>query len=442
MGAKSGQKNAGTKRAVGRNRLALISFGALFVVLFVGFAVAQGLGSSGVPSGDVAVVKGVPDGNVSEAEFEHGYEQQIGQSGVKGKPKPGSKKEEELSEAALGEILDAIWIRGEAEELGISVTGKQVETELAQIKKTNFPTEKGFQEFLKSSHFTEEDVNDRVELQLLSTQVQAQVSKEAPLPTASEIEEAYENSKDTQYTKPETRDLRLIINKDKGEAEKAKAALEKDDSPQNWKVVAGKYSEDETTAKKGGLQKEISEEVLPANLKAPVFKGATGEVQGPLAFQGKYLVLEIDKINAGKVQKLAEVKSEISTQLTQQAQQAYFSEFIAGYQAKWQARTTCATDHLIKERCGNYKGTGHPASAPAACYEADPKTPAKECPAPVEQIKPALPGSTTLLKPQGERLVQRPRPETVKGATGAGAEEGAPSPEGAAPQGAAGATGE
>jgi foldase protein PrsA len=423
-----------TKRSVGRNRLALILFGALFVVLFAGFAIAHGVGSSGVPNGDVAVVKSVPNGNVSEADFKRGYAQQYGQSGLKKKPKPGSKKDEELSEATLGEILDAIWIKGEAEELGISVTDKQIETELAQIKKTNFPTKKSFQEFLDSSNFTEEDVNDRVELQLLSTQIQQQIKNDTPPPTSSEISAYYEAGKDSQYTKPASRDIRLIINKDKAEAEKAKEALEKDDSPASWEKVAGKFSEDETTSKAGGLQKEITEELLPPELKKPIFKSATGELQGPISYQGKFLVLEVDKINAEKVQTLEEVKSEISNTLIKQAQEDFFTEFVTAYQVKWGQRTTCAAGHVI-ERCGNFRGSGHPSTAPAACYEADPKTPASECPAPVEQTKPALPGSTTALKPLGEQLVQRPRPQAAKKGGKKAAAEAAAAEAAAAPEG-------
>ena len=63
------------------------------------------------------------------------------------------------------------------------------------------------------------------------------------------------------------------------------------------------------------------------------------------------------------------------------------------------------------EQCANYKGSGHPASAPAeTCYEANPKTPSTECPAPVIQNSPAVPGTVTVAKPEGERLVQRPQP--------------------------------
>ena len=38
---------------------------------------------------------------------------------------------------------------GQAEELGITVTDKQVEDELAAIKKQNFPTDKAYEKFLE-----------------------------------------------------------------------------------------------------------------------------------------------------------------------------------------------------------------------------------------------------------------------------------------------------
>jgi len=59
--------------------------------------------------------------------------------------------------------------------MGITFTTKQIATELAQIKKQNFKTEAEFRKFLKVSHYTQNDVNELVELQLLSTAIQQQV---------------------------------------------------------------------------------------------------------------------------------------------------------------------------------------------------------------------------------------------------------------------------
>jgi peptidyl-prolyl cis-trans isomerase SurA len=393
-----------------------VVFGALLVLLFVGFAIAEGIGQPSVPDGDVAKVEGVPDdfSSISEAEFKRALVQQASQGGQKKTPKPGTDKYEELKKTALGELLDTIWISGEAEELEISVTDKQIEQELEKIKEQNFPTEKAYTEFLKTSGFNQKDVDKRVELQVLSTKIQEQVSEEAPSPSKEEISAFYEESKDTQFTTKTSRDIRIITNKNKGKVDAAKKALEADSSPANWKKVAAEDSEDFSTNKKGGLQKGLTEELLPEPLKKTIFSAATGELIDLGKYQGGYTLVEVVKLNPEKVQSLKEVESQISTQLAQQKQQEFFSQFVTEYQSKWTSRTFCASGYEF-ERCANYKASGHPASAPPACYEADPKTPTTECPAPVTMNTPALPGTITVLKPQGEPLVQRPRPvETAK----------------------------
>jgi parvulin-like peptidyl-prolyl isomerase len=420
-------------KSAGRKRLALIVFAVLFIGLFVVFAVAQGIGQPSVPSGDVALVQDAPDGlgNISEEEFERALDQAAAQSGAKKTPKPGSKKYEELKETALGELIDGVWLRGEAERLGISVTEKQIEDELDQIKKENYPTPAAYKEFLETSHYTQEEVNDRVELQLIVRQIQTTVTNEVPPPPKSEISDYYNEEKSAKYTIKPSRNVRLVVNKSKAKVEEALAELEKDNSPASWKKVAPKFSSDPTTKTQGGLQKEIPEELLQEPLKEDLFGAATGELIGPIKYQGNYFIFEVVKLNPEKVKPLAEVEGEISSTLSQKAQQEHLSEFVTSYQSKWSSRTFCASGFVI-ERCSNFKGSGHPSTAPAACYEANPKTPATECPSPVEPIKPALPGTITPQQKSGEQFVQRPRPvektEGVKEAELGGKAEGGGEP--------------
>ena len=393
---------------------------------------AQGIGSPGVPSGDVAAVDGVPDeiANVSQKDFDHAMEQQVAQAKLKKTPPRDSDKFEEMKKAALGELLDQIWIKGEAEELGITVTDKQVEEELAQIKKQSFPSKGSFEKFLEESNFTPEDVNDRVELQVLSTAIQEQVNGEAPAPSQSEISDYYEAEKATQFAEKESRDVRIIINKDKAKVEAAKKELEEDNSPASWKKVAPKYSSDPTSKSKGGLQEGVTEEFLKGDLKEAIFGSATGELKGPVKFETNWILVEVAKLKPAKVKSLGEVKGQIEETLKGEKQQAFFSEFVIDFQVKWQMRTHCADGYVI-EKCANYTGDGHPANAAPSCYEADPKTPPTECPAPVTPISPALPGSVTPQKPKGEPFPQRPLPES------AGEETGTEVPAGAVPQGEA-----
>jgi hypothetical protein len=222
------------------------------------------------------------------------------------------------------------------------------------------------------------------------------------------------------------------VNENKKEVEAAKKALEADNSEASWKKVTKKYSP--TTAAQGGLQKEISEEFLTEPLKKDIFKSATGELIGPVKQEKNYLLLEVVKLHPEKVQPFNEVKSTIESTLKSEKEQKYFGEWVTGFQSTWTSRTHCASG-FTTEQCANYKGSGHPAEASPACYEANPKTPAKECPAPVVQNQPALPGSVSVTKTEGERKVQRPQP----GVSGKEGKEAAAGAEGAA--GAAGAAG-
>jgi len=430
VGAKAGQRR---EKAAGRQRLALILFGALFVLLFVIFAIAEGLTGPSVASGDAAHISNVPDefANISEDKLDRTIVRLAtsGEEAAKKPPKPGSKKYDELQEKAMTELIEGVWIRGEGEELGITVTEKQVEDELAAIKKQNFPTAAAYKKFLKDSKFTQDEVNQLVELQIVTKEIQTQISAQAPKPSSAEIEAYYEAEKEAQFTTKESRDVRLILNEDKGEVEAAKAALEKDSSPASWKKAAKKYSSDPTSGSKGGLQEGITEEFLKGPLKAAIFDSPTGELVGPVKFEKNYVLVEVVKLNPKKEQSLAEVKAQIESTLGQQTQQEYLSEFVSDFDTKWTQRTVCADD-LAMEKCGNYKGNGHPANASPACFEADPKTPAKECPSPVTPISPALPGSVSATKPKGEPFPQRPIPE-------ASAETGEEVPAGAAPPTAA-----
>jgi parvulin-like peptidyl-prolyl isomerase len=399
------------RRSAGLQRLALLAFAALFILLFVVFAVAEGIGNPSVPSGAVAVIEDAPEGlgTVSEDEFQHQLEQAAAAGQIKPVPKPGDKKYDELKETALGEIFDSIWIQGQAEEMGISVTPKEVEAELEKLKKQAFKTEKQYQEFLKEAHYTQADVEKRVKVQIISTQIQEQVTNEAPAPSKSEIKSYYEAAETSQYTQEEKREARSLTFKDEGEAEDAKAELEKDDSVGSWKKVGAKSS-NPTAKKSGGLVNDTAEGTAPEPLHEALFAAPQGQVQGPLKTPTGYDVYEVEKITPEKVQSLDEVEPQISNQLAEQDKQQVFTAFVRNYSSRWRSRTFCSSDFLIKERCANFKGDGRPAEANPACYEASPKAPAEACPAPVPQIKPAQPGTISPLTPEGQKLAQRPRP--------------------------------
>ncbi len=406
-------------------RLGLLVFGVFFVLLFAIVAISEGIGSPSVSSGNVAVIEDAPGdtGDITVAEFEHALEQSAAQAQLKEVPKPGDPQYDELKETALNAVLESIWLQGLAEEMGITATDAELDAELKKLKDESFQSEAEFKKFLKQAKYTQEDVDERVLLQKLSADIQSQLSEEVPEPSEKEVESYYEAAKSTQFTQQPSVDLRLIVNKDKAKAEQAKAALEKDNTAANWKKVAKELSEDAATKANGGEQKGVAEGSLEEPLEADVFDAPEGQIEGPVDAPRGFTVFEVTKSNDETVQELKDVSSQIQSALAQRAEQDFFNSFVTAYNLEWAARTFCAEDYLV-ERCANFKGSGHPAAAPPACYEADPEGGRPEsCPAPVFQLIPALPGSVTPLEPRGKPLAQRPRPlgdgeEAPGGATG------------------------
>jgi len=419
-------------------RLGLLVFGVVFLALFVIVAVSEGVGDPTIPSGDAILVENTPGdiGEVSEADVAHAIETTVAQSGEKTPPKPGDPKYEEVKEGAEKFLLEGIWIQGLADEWGIEVTDQEVADELKKIKKESFKSEAEFQKFLKESHYTAADINSRVKIQVLGKKLQEQLKEKAPKPSQDEIENYYEAAKDTQFTQKPSRDVRLIINKDRKKAGEAQEAVAKDNSAGSWAKAAKKYSEDPASKAKGGLQKELPEGVIEEPLDAAIFGAPEGRVEGPLNSQRGYVVFEVVNSTPESVQELKAVESQIRSTLAQSLEQEYFATYVTTFNDEWKSRTFCAEGYVI-ERCANFEPEPHLATAPPACYEADPKGGRPEaCPAPVSQLVPALPGTVTPLVPKGKPLAQRPRPleEAGKASEGAaGLPEGAVPPTGEPP---------
>jgi foldase protein PrsA len=432
-GKSGGGGGGGASGPAAARRLGLVVFGVAFIVLFLVVAISVGIGSPSVPSGDVALVESAPGdtGKVTKARFEHALELAAASTGEKEAPKPGDPKYDEKKEAALNSLFEQIWLQGLAVEWGIEVSEEEVAKELKKVKKESFKSEAEFEKFLRESHFTSADINERLKIQILSKKLQEQLKQKVATPSQSEIENYYAAAKTTQFTQKPSREARLIINKDRKKAEEAFAALSKDDSAKNWIKVATKYSEDTATLKSGGLQKGIQEGTLKEPLNKAVFSTPEGQVEGPIKSQSGYTVFEVESSTQESVQELKTVESQIQSTLAQRLEQEYFTNFVSLFNTQWTQRTFCA-DGFVTERCANFKGTGHPPAAPEGCYEANPKGGFPEaCPAPVYQLIPAMPGTVSPLEPKGKLLAQRPQPQEEAGK--AASEGAAGLPEGAVP---------
>ena len=137
-------------------------------------AIAQGIGTRASLRGRRRG-PGRPDGNVSTAEFDAALKQAAARQGAKQVPAPSAPAYSALHDAAMSDVLLSRWVRGEAEERGVTVSDSEISNQLQQVIKQQFGGQKKFQQFLKQAHFTAQEARDRVELQMISTEIQKQV---------------------------------------------------------------------------------------------------------------------------------------------------------------------------------------------------------------------------------------------------------------------------
>lgn len=335
-----------------RRIVAAVVLAAFLVVLLVVVAIAQGIGNPSVGSDDVAVVEDAPESHITTAEYQASLEQAAALQGAKEVPPPSNPQYAALRDSAMADVLLGRWVRGEASERGVTLSDSEISNRLDQIIKQDFGGQKQFEQYLKQAHFTAEQARERVELQLLSDQVQKQVLAQDSGVSDSEIEDFY-NANLAQFEQPETRDVRQIVNRDQAKVEQAKSLLEQDDSPASWKKVAARFSTDKATKDSGGLRAGVVEGQSEPALEEQVFSAAEGQLVGPFKGQSDYYLIEVEKINPAQATPLSEVSEQIGQQLTQGKQQQISQNFQQDFLEKWRSRTFCADDYLI-DRCENF----------------------------------------------------------------------------------------
>jgi foldase protein PrsA len=378
-------------------------------LLTVGAAAVVACGSDSVPSGSVATVG---DEEITQEEFDKWLKTAVSgqaQGAAAVAPDPpdfkkciAAKKEAPLpkgqkkqSDAALKKqceqeydtlkrevmlfLIQAEWVEQEAEEQGVEVSDASVKKSFEDQKKQAFPTDKAYNEFIKTSGMTEEDILFRVKLNELQQKLTQKITQEANKVTDEDIEEYYEKNK-RRFAQPERRDLRVVLTKTEAKADEAREALADGES---WKQVVKEYSIDEASKAQGGLLPAVAKGQQDKALDDAVFDAKKGELEGPVKTQFGWYVFEVDKVTPASEQSLEQSKDTIRNLLRSERQQKTLDEWIKDFREDYREQTECADDYRIEE-CSNApkdSDTG-PASG------GDPGGPAQPAPTPAPQPTP------------------------------------------------------
>jgi foldase protein PrsA len=358
-----------------------VSFKSLLsaAVLTLGAAAAFGCGSDdSLSSGAVAKVG---DEEISQEEFDKWLKTAVsGQAQgaetvvpdppdftkcvAAKKEAPLPKGQEQQSDAALKKqcqqeydtlkrevmlfLIQAEWVEQEAEEQGVEVSDASVRKSFEDQKKQAFPTDKAYNEFIKTSGMTEEDILFRVKLNELQQKLTQKVTEDATKVTDEDIQEYYDKNK-RRFAQPERRDLRVVLTKTEAKADQARNAL---NDGQPWKQVVNEYSIDEASKAQAGLLPAVAKGQQDKALDDAVFEAKKGELEGPVKTQFGWYVFEVTKITPASQQSLDQSKDTIRNLLRSERQQKALDEFVKDFREDYREQTECADDYRIEE-CSN-----------------------------------------------------------------------------------------
>ncbi|MGN6815517.1 MAG: hypothetical protein ACTHK3_05465 [Solirubrobacterales bacterium] len=161
----------------------------LFTLLFVGVALAVGVGPSSLslPPGEVVIVEGAPPGadTISKAELDQEMLQYATLSGLKKVPRPGDEGYEQVRDEAMNNLILNVWVEIQAEELGVKITDTQIAKGLRESGETSL---------FREAHFTPKTLRERMKGELVSQKIGEKLDEQLAKPSGDEIRGYYEEN--------------------------------------------------------------------------------------------------------------------------------------------------------------------------------------------------------------------------------------------------------
>jgi parvulin-like peptidyl-prolyl isomerase len=291
----------------------LLRFLALPVLLAaVLLAAGCGGGSKSVPSNAVAVV-----GNDTITKSQFNFLIEGAKRAYKARktpfPKVGTTQYKSIEDQAVTYLVQQDELEQKAKDLGVSVSDKDIQTRLTQIKAQYFGgSEKRYQAQLKAQGLTQSQIEQDLHAQILSEKLYNKVTADVKVSDA-EVKAYYDAHKAT-YSTAESRDVRHILVNNKSLADKLETQLK---GGASFAKLAKQYSKDPGSAAKGGKLTITKGQTVPQFDKV-AFALKTNETSAPVHTQyGWHIIQALSAVKPAKQTPLASVKDSIRQQLLQ-----------------------------------------------------------------------------------------------------------------------------
>ena len=135
----------------------------------------QGASTTELPSGAVATVAGAPDETVTQGDFDRALAQTAARQGINRFPRAPTRSTRRSPTRRSPTCCSRAGCSARPRSAGSRSPTARSPTKLEKVKSQQFGSEKAFQTFLDQSGFTLDEAQQRIELQLISSQIQQDV---------------------------------------------------------------------------------------------------------------------------------------------------------------------------------------------------------------------------------------------------------------------------
>jgi parvulin-like peptidyl-prolyl isomerase len=295
--------------AFSMRRLVLFGFASLAFLA----AACGGTTTASLSSDDVAVVG---DQQVSKDQFQQLMDRAQKSYAAQKRPFPkaGSTAYEQLKGQAITFLVQQAEIDAEASNLGVHVSDKDVDKQIAQYKKQFYGgSDARWEKAIKQQNLTDAQARETIREQLVSKKVQEKIVGDVKVSDA-DIKQYY-NTHKSQYVQPESREVRHILVTKKALADSLYQQLK---SGGNFAKLAKQYSKDPGSASNGGKLTVSKGQTVP-QFDRTAFALKTGQISQPVHTQyGYHIIQALSAVKGATTTKLSQVQASIKQQLEQQ----------------------------------------------------------------------------------------------------------------------------
>jgi foldase protein PrsA len=299
---------------------------ALLLVLIL--AACGGGGGAALKSGDVATIGSQ---HVTKLQFDQSMKQQrlsLKRQGQKF-PAAGSTQFSALKNQVLSVLVQNAEFEDEASKLGITVSAKDVQTQLDLIKKQYFGgSEAKYQQQLKQQGYDDAEVRDQIRGQILSQRLFAKITASV---TASDKDvHAYYVAHKSQYVTKASRDVRyILVGKNKQSLAQSLETQLKGAPDSKWCVLAKLYSQDPSSKDSCGKATFQKGQTVPEFDKLLFSLPTKGVASVDSAQYGWFVLQPTAAAKPAGTSSEASVADTIKAQLEQQDRNQQMSDWVA-----------------------------------------------------------------------------------------------------------------